>query len=148
MWIWLSMWKIRLFHWFVLEIRLIKESWNLIGWKHFGPYLRNKNFPKYGVFAGTQQIIWIFVTDEIQQKIITKFSDKLKKTPVFGPFLVHFPNFGAKENFAENSALSHTTSHRILAPCQTLEKINDTNPRKHPDRRKEKRTEERTDPIS
>ena len=49
--------KIRLFHWFVLEIWLIKKSCNLIGWEHFGPYLRNKNFSKYGICAGTQQII-------------------------------------------------------------------------------------------
>ena len=37
---------IRLFYWFVMKIWLIKKSWNLIGWEHFGPYLKNKNFPK------------------------------------------------------------------------------------------------------
>ena len=26
-------------------------------WEHFCPYLRNKNFPKYRICAGTQQII-------------------------------------------------------------------------------------------
>ena len=49
--------KITLFHWFVLEMWLIKKSWNLIYWEQFGPYLRNKTFPKYGICAGTQQII-------------------------------------------------------------------------------------------
>ena len=38
--------KIRLFHWFVLKIWLIKKSCNLIDWEHFGPYLRNKNFSR------------------------------------------------------------------------------------------------------
>ena len=49
--------KIKLFHWFVLEIWLIKKSCNLIGWEHFGLYLTNKHFPKYGICAGTRQII-------------------------------------------------------------------------------------------
>ena len=48
----INMQKIRLFHWFALEIRLIKKSCILIGWEHFVPYLRNKNFPKYGIDAG------------------------------------------------------------------------------------------------
>ena len=39
--------KIRLFHSFVLEIWLIKKSYNLIGREHFGPYLRDKNFNPY-----------------------------------------------------------------------------------------------------
>ena len=30
---------------------------NLIGSEHFGLYLRKKIFPKYGICAGTQQII-------------------------------------------------------------------------------------------
>ena len=33
-----------------------KKSYNLIGWEHFGPYLRSQNFPKYGICAGIQQI--------------------------------------------------------------------------------------------
>ena len=45
------------FNWLVLDIWLIKKSCNLIDWEHFGPYLRNKNFPKYGICAGNHQII-------------------------------------------------------------------------------------------
>ena len=52
-WIYINIQKIRLFHWFVLEIWLIRKSCNLIGWEHFGWYLRNQNFPKYGICAGT-----------------------------------------------------------------------------------------------
>ena len=38
----INMQKITQFHSFVLEIWLIKQSCNLIGWEHFGPY---KIFP-------------------------------------------------------------------------------------------------------
>ena len=58
--------KIRQFHWFALEIWLIKKSCNVIVREHFGPYLRNKNFPKYEICAGTQQIIYIFILDQFQ----------------------------------------------------------------------------------
>ena len=66
MWICINMQKIRLFHWFVLEIWLIKKSCNLTSWEYFGPYLRNKNFPKYGICAGSQQMILIFIIEQIQ----------------------------------------------------------------------------------
>ena len=63
-----------------------------------------------------------------------------------------------KKNFLENLTLSCTTSYGFLAPCQNLEKVNDTIQRKHrtdgrtegwKDRRmdgqKDGRTDERTD---
>ena len=45
MWICINKQNIRRFYWFILEIWLTKKSCSLIGW-YFGPYLRNKNFPK------------------------------------------------------------------------------------------------------
>ena len=57
----------------------------------------------------------------------------------FGP---SFPILGAKKILTENPALSRTTSHGILAPCQISEKTNDTIPRKSLGRR---RTEGQTD---
>ena len=68
---------------------------------------------------------------------MTKLSNKLKK-PCFCPI---FPIFGAKKIFLKNPALSRTTSHGILAPCQNLEKINNTIPRKHLDREKNGQTD-------
>ena len=56
----------------------------------------------------------------------------------FGP---SFPILGAKKILTENPALSRTTSHGILAPCQNLKKVNDTVPKKRPDRRKDGSTE-------
>ena len=72
---------------------------------------------------------------------MTKFSNILKKNL----FLAHFPNFGSKNVFPENPALSRTTSHRILVPCQSSEETNDTNPRKRLDRRADGRTDGRTE---
>ena len=68
---------------------------------------------------------------------MAKFSNKLKK-PCFWPI---FPILGAKKIFL---ALSHTISYRFLAPCQNLEKVNDTIQRKRLDRRKDGRTDRQT----
>ena len=67
-----------------------------------------------------------------------KFSNKFKK-PCFWPI------FGAKNIFLENPALSRITSYWFLAPCQNLEKFNDTIQRKRLDRQKDGRKDERTD---
>ena len=56
---------INLFHLVALEIQMIWKSCNLIGWEHLGPYLKNKSFPKYGICAQTQQIIQIFIIEQI-----------------------------------------------------------------------------------
>ena len=61
---------------------------------------------------------------------MTKFSNKFKK-PCFWPI------FGAKNIFLENPALSRITSYWFLAPCQNLEKFNDTIQRKRLDRQTE-----------
>ena len=51
----------------------------MIDWEDLGPYLRNKNFPKYGIFLGIQQTIQIFISEEIQQKLMTKFFNKSER---------------------------------------------------------------------
>ena len=53
---------------------------NLIGWEDFGLYLRNKIFPKYRICSGTQQMIKIFIIEQIQWKLMTKFFFKLKNS--------------------------------------------------------------------
>ena len=45
----INMQKLRPFHYFVQEVYLIQ---NLVGQEHFGPYLRSKIFPKFGICAG------------------------------------------------------------------------------------------------
>ena len=125
----INMQKIRLLHWFVLEKWSIKKSCNLIGWEHFGPYLRNKNFPKYGIYAGAKQIISIFIIEQIQYKSTAKFFNKFKK-PSFLPIFGSFPVSGAKRFPLENPALSRATLYEFLAPWQNLEKIHKTIPKK------------------
>ena len=62
-----------------------------------------------------------------------------------------FPIFEAKKFFQENLALPSITSYGFLAPCQNLEKFNDTIPEKHPDRDtegwKDRRKDERMNKI-
>ena len=95
-------------------------SCNLIGWEHFGLYLRN-NFH----YRSTS----VKINDQIFQQI--------QKTLFLALFGSIFPIFGGKIFFPENPVLSRTTPYEFLAPCQNLEKINDTIPRKCLDRQKD-----------
>ena len=72
---------------------------------------------------------------------MTKFSNKLKKTLFLAHFGSIFPILEVKNIFLENPAQSHTALYGILAPCQILEKTNDTTPRKPLDRRMDGGTE-------
>ena len=68
---------------------------------------------------------------------MTKFSNKLKK-PCFWPILGPFSQFlGQKKISLENLALLCTTSYGFLAPCQNIEKVNDTIQTKCPNRQKD-----------
>ena len=35
----------------------------MIGWERFGPYIRNKVFPKFEIYAGTQQVMQMFIIE-------------------------------------------------------------------------------------
>ena len=70
---------------------------------------------------------------------MTKSFNKFKKCCIW-PIMVHFPKFWGKKNKPRKSG-SNTTSYGFLAPSQNLEKTNDTIPRKHPNRRKNGRTD-------
>ena len=75
---------------------------------------------------------------------MTKFFNKFRKLcfwPIFGAFSQFL---GQKHFFLENHALSRTTSCGFLAPCQDLEKTNDTILIKHPDRQRDTRVDGRT----
>ena len=61
-------------------------------------------FPKYRIYAGTQQIINIFIIEQIQWKLMTKFFFKFKK-PIFGPF----PHILGLKKFFNKIGLSCTT---------------------------------------
>ena len=63
-------------------------------------------------------------------------------------FWIIFGPFSQLENiFPENVDLSCTFSYRFLAPCQNLEKINDTIPRKRLDRQKDRQKDGRNNRL-
>ena len=71
-------------------------------WEHSGLYLRNKIFPKYRICAGTQQIIKIFIIEQIQ----TNFFFKLKNSyflPI-SPIKVFPKNRAVMHNFIRVSS--------------------------------------------
>ena len=75
---------------------------------------------------------------------MTRFFKKFKK-PFFDPFLVHFPNFEGKKIFSRKYGSVMHNFIWVSSISQNLEKTNDTIPRKRPDRRKNERTDGRTD---
>ena len=111
---------------------LILKPCNLIGWEHFGPNLRNQNFPKYGIQTRIQEILQTLIRDQMQEKLMTKFFNTFKK-PHFSPFS---PFFGQKYFFQKYLALS-CTKHGLLKSCWVSEKTNKPILRKLPDRRME-----------
>ena len=70
---------------------------------------------------------------------LPNFSINLRN-PVFGPFFDPFSQFWGQKHFHKTQLL-RTISYGFLAPCQSLEKTNDTNPRKCSDRRNDGRTD-------
>ena len=78
---------------------------------------------------------------------MNKFSNKLKRTLFLAHFGLIFPIFQAKKLFLENPTLSRPTSYGFLAPCQKLEKVNNTIQRQYLDRRKDRWKEGWTNPI-
>ena len=119
--------KIRLFHWFVLEIWLIKNPaiWlaeNILVHISGTKFFQNINFH--------------YRTNSVK----INFSIN-SKTHFLAHFYSIFPILGAKRIFfPENLALSRLTPNGFQAPCRNLEKTKDTVPRKCPDRQKDRQT--------
>ena len=87
-----------------------------------------KIFPKHGICARAQQIINIFIIEQVQWKLMTNFLFKLKKI-----FLVHFTIFWSKNLFSKNQAAMYNFI-RVSSLWQNPEKSHDQIPRKHPGR--------------
>ena len=133
MWICINMQKVRLLHWFVLEIWLIKKYYNLIGREHFGPY-----FPEFSQIWDlcrniTNNIHFYYRANSV--KINDNIFQYFQKTLSLAHFWTILPILGAKNFFLENRSVTHN-SYGLLASCQNLEKTNDKIPRKCPDRQK------------
>ena len=88
----------------------------------FGLYLRHKIFPKYRTCTGTQQIISIFIIEQIKWKFITNFFFKFKKSyswPIFGPF----PQFWGQKKF---SNITGSVMHYLIKVSSTMPKFRET----------------------
>ena len=85
----------------------LKKSSNLIGWEHFGLYLRNKIFPQHRICAGTQQIFLII--------LFSLFFFKFKK-PFFFP---HCPKVWGKEDFFIKAG---SVLHNLIRVSNTIQK--------------------------
>ena len=128
--------KFTCFYHLVLEISLISKSCNLIGQEHFGTYLRNHIFMKCWICLRIQQIILTLIKEQIQQKIMTKFSNKFKKG-YFCPFLVHCPHSVGKDiTFKESGSVTHNTTWPLMS-FSVPEKSSKSIPRKLLDGRTE-----------
>ena len=114
--------KIHFITHFFLEILHFKESWNLIGWQHFGPWLKNQNFARYGIGSEISTTILISILDYFQEKLTTKFSKKPPKTLFWGHFGPFMPKFGQKWFFLEKRTLPVFRSSNDLKSSQKSEK--------------------------
>ena len=65
-----------------VNLKILQSDWPRAFW-HLS---REKIFPKNGISARIQQIIQNVFVDQIQKKVMAKFSNILKN-PIFGPFL-------------------------------------------------------------
>ena len=57
---------------FFFEILYFEESRNLIGSQHFGSYLENQNFARYGTGCEISTAILVSILDYFQEKLMTK----------------------------------------------------------------------------
>ena len=63
------------------DIKILQSDWLRAFW----PISQEKDFSKYRICARTQQIIQIFIIEQIQWKLMTNFSLD-SKNPIFCPF--------------------------------------------------------------
>ena len=121
MWTCINMQKIKLFHWFVLENPeqiLIKESCNLIGREHFGPYPSNKNFPKYLCRNTANNLNFHYRTNSVKSN--DQNFQYIQKKPCFWPIFDLSSQFLGQKDFFQKIWLSCATSYWCLTPCQNL----------------------------
>ena len=84
---------------FFLEILHFKEFCYLIGWQHFGLYLKNQNFARYGIGGEISTAILLSILDYFQEKLMIKFFKKSEK-PYFGTILGTFCQHFGKNDFS------------------------------------------------
>ena len=132
----INMQKIRLFHWFVLDIGWLKNPGIWLA-ENILAHIQKQEFSQIWDLCSSTANNINFHYRPTSVKINDQIFHQVQKTLFLTLFGSIFPIFEAKKIFPEIPALSHTTSYGFLAPCQNLEKIDYTIPRKCPDRRKD-----------
>ena len=109
-------------HFYLYKLHF-KESGDLIGCNHFGPYLKDQNFSRYGIGGEISVTILVFNLDYFQKKLLRKFFRKCKKS-YFGAILSPFSlNLGKNEFFWEKRALLVFKYSNYLPSCKNLKKL-------------------------
>ena len=105
--------KIRLFHWFALEMWSIKKSCNLTGWGDFGQYLRSNKFSQIWDLWGNKanDINFHYWTNSVKFK--TNFLNKFKK-PCFWPIYDLFSQCYGHTILLKNPPLLCTTLYGLF----------------------------------
>ena len=113
---------------FFLEVLHFKESCNLIGWRYFGPWLKNQNFTRYGISDEISITILVFILGYFQK------------------FLALFTQIWAKMNVPGKKPLSAFKYSSYLPSCQKSEKIMSHSwEKRRTDGRMDGRTDRQTD---
>ena len=104
---------------FFHKILHFKEFCNLIAWQHFGSKLKNQNFARYEIGVEISTTTEVSILDYSQEKLMTRFFKKSKKT-YFGAILSpSCPNSGKNEFSRKKGSVSFeilqlsTTVHSI-----------------------------------
>ena len=94
--------KVEFIIYFFLELSHFKEPCGFIGWQHFGPKMETQSFARYGVGVEISTKILAFTLDYFQEKLMTKFFKKSKKTLFWNhvAILAFFAQIWAKMNFS------------------------------------------------
>ena len=136
--------KIRLLHWFVLEIGWLKNRGIWLAENILAHIQEQEFYQTWDLCRSTAHNI-NFHFRSTSAKINDQIFHQIQKTLFLTLFGSIFLILGAKKIFPEILAMSCTTSFEFLAPCQNLEKINYIIPRKCPDRQKNGWKDGRTD---
>ena len=102
-----------------------KESWNFIGWQHFGSLLETQNFARYGGEISITMLF--FILDYFQEKLTWQNFPKNSENPILRPLWALFAQIFAQMNFPGKKRLCQflNISIVIASLCQKSEEINE-----------------------
>ena len=124
MWIFINMLKMMLAvssicFWEIAHLKILQSDWPRAFWLISG----NNIFPKYKIFGWAQQIIKIFIIEQIQWKLMNKFFFKFKET-YFWPkkkerFIKSDCHAQLRQGFWEiQKKKSHPVPRKLPGTCQ------------------------------